>query len=181
MPSSTSIFKLARPDTPVPPATNTFISRDDLDKSITVGSDLYNVIGVLPSRSSYVAPGVNLWLPIEPMASLPFMRNRDVCFLTVVSRLGRGEKVSEALAELSSIQRRDQISYPGVDAGHGVHLQTLRDFVVGPRSHSLIIVGAATAAVGPPTLPYADEMLTMLPLPCRSIARISYVSQALSG
>jgi len=31
-----------------------------------------------------------------------------------------------------------------------------------------------TAAVGPPTLPYEDEMLTMLPLPCRSIARISY-------
>jgi hypothetical protein len=31
-----------------------------------------------------------------------------------------------------------------------------------------------TAAVGPPTLPYADQMLTMLPLPCRSIARISY-------
>src|SRR5712692_3561133 len=31
-----------------------------------------------------------------------------------------------------------------------------------------------TAAVVPPTLPYADEMLTMLPLPCESIARISY-------
>jgi putative ABC transport system permease protein len=77
------------------------------------------------------------------MASLPFMRNRDVCFLTVVSRLARGANVSEALAELSSIQKRDQLSFPGVDAGHGVHLKTLRDFIVGPRSHSLIILGAA--------------------------------------
>jgi len=31
-----------------------------------------------------------------------------------------------------------------------------------------------TAAVGPPTLPCADEMLTMLPLPCAGIAPISY-------
>src|SRR6266481_5498444 len=30
------------------------------------------------------------------------------------------------------------------------------------------------AAVGPPTLPYEDEMLTMLPLPFGSMARISY-------
>jgi hypothetical protein len=29
-------------------------------------------------------------------------------------------------------------------------------------------------APGPPTLPYADEILTMLPLPCASMARISY-------
>jgi putative ABC transport system permease protein len=116
---------------------------DVVGKTITVGSDVYTIIGVLPSRSSYVAPGVNLWLPIEPMASLPFMRNRDVCFLTVVSRLERGAKVSEALAELSSIQKRDQISFPGVDAGHGVHLQSLRDFIVGPRSRSLIVLGAA--------------------------------------
>jgi putative ABC transport system permease protein len=118
-------------------------NRDVLGKAITVGTDVYSVIGVLPSRSSYVAPGVNLWLPIEPMASLPFMRNRDVCFLTVVTRLRRGAKFSEALAELSSIQKRDQISFPGVDAGHGVHLQTLRDFIVGPRSRSLITLGAA--------------------------------------
>jgi putative ABC transport system permease protein len=118
-------------------------SRDIIGKTIAVGADVYGVIGVLPSRSSYVAPGVNLWLPIEPMARLPFMRNRDVCFLTVVSRLRRGAKVYEALAELSSIQKRDQISFPGVDAGHGVHLQTLRDFIVGPRGRSLIILGAA--------------------------------------
>src|SRR5215469_6242897 len=118
-------------------------SRGVLGKTITVGGEIYNVIGVLPSRSSYVAPGVNVWLPIGPMASLPFMRNRDVCFLTVISRLGQGAKVSEALAELSSIQKRDQISFPGVDAGHGARLQTLRDFIVGPRSRSLIILGAA--------------------------------------
>src|SRR5258707_7815705 len=32
------------------------------------------------------------------------------------------------------------------------------------------------AAVGPPTLPYEDEMLTMLPLPCRSIISPGFVS-----
>ena len=120
-----------------------YASRDVAGSTITVGTDVYTVIGVLPKRSSYVGPGVNLWLPIEPMASLPFMRNRDVCFLTVVSRLRRGATVSEAQAELGSIQKRDQISFPGVDAGHGVQLQTLRDFIVGPRSRSLLILGAA--------------------------------------
>ena len=116
---------------------------DVVGKAIAVGTDVYTVIGVLPSGSSYVAPGVNLWLPLEPMASLPFMRNRDVCFLTVVSRLRSGATISEALTELSGIQKRDQLSFPGVDAGHGVHMQTLRDFIVGSRSRSLIILGTA--------------------------------------
>ena len=118
-------------------------SRDVVGKAIAVGTDVYTVIGVVPSGSSYVAPGVTLWLPIEPMASLPFMRNRDVCFLTVVGRLRSAATISEALTELGGIQQRDQISFPGVDAGHGVNLQTLRDFIVGPRSRSLIILGAA--------------------------------------
>lgn len=118
-------------------------SRDVVGKAITVGTDAYTVIGVLPSGSSYVASGVNLWLPLEPMASLPFMRNRDVCFLTVVSRLRSGATISEALTELSGIQKRDQLLFPGVDAGHGVHMQTLRDFIVGSRSRSLIILGTA--------------------------------------
>lgn len=118
-------------------------SRDVVGKAIAVGTDVYTVIGVLPSGSSYVAPGVNLWLPIEPMASLPFMRNRDVCFLTVLSRLRSGATISEALTELSGIQKRDQLSFPGVDAGHGVHLHSLRNFTVGSRSRSLILLGAA--------------------------------------
>ena len=118
-------------------------SRDVVGRAITVGTDVYTIVGVLPSGSSYVAPGVNLWLPIEPMASLPFMRNPDVCFLTVVSRLKSGATISEALTELSGIQERNQLSFPGIDAGHGVHLQSLRDFIVGSRRRSLIILGAA--------------------------------------
>jgi hypothetical protein len=43
------------------------------------------------------------------------------------------------------------------------------DFVM-PSTACLLPTKAA--ALGTPTLPYEDEMLTMLPLPCRGIARI---------
>jgi len=111
-----------------------------LGKPLTIGSDVYTIIGVLPS---YVSPRISIWLPLESLANLPFMQNRDVRFLTVIGRLRSGVAVSKALSQLSTIQKRAQESFPGIDAGNGVYVQPLRDFIVGARGRSLVLLGAA--------------------------------------
>ena len=102
-----------------------FGGRDDaLGQPIAVDGQPAIVVGVMPPRfrGAMLAERADVWLPlvgfwrvVDPVAMKRFMTDRSADPVDMIGRLAPGERVAAAQSDLSTIQRRLQLAYPGAD------------------------------------------------------------------
>ncbi|MBV8856416.1 MAG: ABC transporter permease [Acidobacteria bacterium] len=114
-------------------------------QSVTLNQTAFNVIGVLPPAFNFPA-GVDLWIPLLPVANPRGLENRGVVYLQTVGRLKDGVTQAQAAAELDTIIARLAAQYPETQAaGQRVVLTPLADYLFGDAKPALWALFAATA------------------------------------
>ena len=116
-----------------------------LGRTLTINGNPAEVVGILPASFEYPVHDVELFVPL-------LWRTRDKLDrasheLTVAGRLKPGVSIRAAQAEMDAIAARLEQQYPAVNKGHGVHLVSMRDVLLGPVEIPLMALQAAVAFV----------------------------------
>ena len=114
-----------------------------VNSKVMIGGQSTTIVGIMPAGFTY--PGdTEVWtpFPLDP-ASEP----RDNRYVSVVSRLKSGVSLSQAQAELDTINQRLSHNYVETNSGWGVRLTELRERLVGNLRASLLILLGAVAFV----------------------------------
>ena len=112
--------------------------RQVIGRSIQLNHQLYTVAGVMPPEFAHPSSRTVLWTPL----ALPpdFFSDRKDHALRVFGRLKAGISFRRAEAEMDAIAKQLAREYPDNDAGMGVELWPIRDFYVGDRKTSLVLL-----------------------------------------
>lgn len=114
-------------------------------QSIRLNAETFTVIGIAPSTFRLPDPATQVWVPF---VSTPQEReNRGSHFLRVVGRLKDGVTVSQATAQMSSIERHLGELYPRDAADRDISIKPLKQFMVEDIRASLLILFAAAVLV----------------------------------
>lgn len=114
-----------------------------VNREIRVQGATRTVIGVMPADFRYQEPGIDYWLPLyvgpqpDPGARL----------FSVRARLKPGVTLGQAQAELDAIAAALAVEAPGQNAGWGVRVRPLNDFLFGWIREPLLTLEAAVAFV----------------------------------
>jgi predicted permease len=110
-----------------------------IGRSITLNSQSFTVIGVLPPTFQW---GTNNDL-LSPLAPDP-ARNRADHRLSVIGRLADGHSIEQATTELETIASRLGQQYPESNKGWGVRVRSFYDWLIPDttRQSLLILLGA---------------------------------------
>jgi putative ABC transport system permease protein len=121
-------------------------SRDILGKSITLDSQPYTVIGVLPSGFELLQPA-DVFLPFTPWAkTLPDDRNWHPGIF-VIGRLKEGISREQARTEMVGITKRLEEQYPIYNTGISADVVGLQEQLVKNVRPALLLLLGAVAAV----------------------------------
>src|SRR2546425_360197 len=107
-------------------------------------NQLTTVVGIMPPEFEY-PPGRELWGPRPRRENDP--QNRGRTFIWVVGRLKPGRTVAQAQQEMSAIGARLAEQYPQTNAGVGVTLVPLRQFLFGEVRPALLVLFGAVGLV----------------------------------
>jgi putative ABC transport system permease protein len=102
-----------------------------IGRSITLGSDSFEVIGVMPREGSY-PEWASVWLPLSQIAT-PYKEKAARIFhpLQVVGRLKAGVSMEAAQSDLQTIASRLQTVYPATNKTISLQAVTLENELVG--------------------------------------------------
>src|SRR6266849_4154029 len=106
-----------------------------LGKKLRINGFSFSIIGVMPASFHFPDREVDLWTPIP--ADAPYATSRRFTWYTVIGRLKPGVTLTEAQANLATIQAQLGRAYPETDAELGVAMQTLKEATVGGARGSL--------------------------------------------
>jgi predicted permease len=121
-------------------------SRSVIDSTITLGSEPYQVIGVMPPGFSFPDPRAEAWVPYSSIPDVSIPRLRQVATMVVVGRLKPGLSAAQGLADLNVITARLAQQYPQSNASWGGGaLVPLQESITGTVSGSLYVLLAAVA------------------------------------
>ena len=110
---------------------------------VTLGGKSATVVGVMPVSFDY--PGQSeLWVPFPIDALAERRDNRNI---NVIARLKPGVTLSQAQAEIDTINQRLAQSYGETNSGWSARLTNLRESLVGATRASLLILLGAVAFV----------------------------------
>ncbi len=99
-----------------------------LGKTLTVDGASYAIVGVMGKDFEFPATA-QLWLPLALQEKERTLRTSH--YVTPVARLKPGVSVSEAQAEMRTIQGRIQAAYPQTEKGWTVRVYPMRYFATG--------------------------------------------------
>jgi putative ABC transport system permease protein len=115
--------------------------RSLVGRTLTLNSEPYTVIGVMPEGSKFDRTSALFW---RPLAFSDAERTRHVRWFSVVGRLKPDVTLQRARAEMDTIGVRIGRDYPESNKGWGVSLERLADVIVGPQlQRSLYVLLAA--------------------------------------
>lgn len=119
-------------------------------RRITLDSESWEVIGVMPPDFALPDPQVDLWIPWDFLKSYPASRfpagpPRDYRFLRVLGRLREGVSIEQAESDLAAIASDLGERYPEVNGGWTVRLSPLSVEMVRDARPALL---ALLSAVG---------------------------------
>lgn len=121
---------------------------DIAGKSLTLGGESYEILGVMPSSFRYPAEDVEIYVPLSTVPDHAIPRIRPVRLLEVVARARDGVTQEQIHAELTTIASRLATQYPGDDgAWTGVAVKPLRDAITGNVRVGLLVLLAAVGFV----------------------------------
>jgi predicted permease len=106
-----------------------------LGKKLHIGGFSFSIVGVMPASFQFPDRDVDIWTPIP--ADAPYATSRRFTWYTVIGRLKPGVTLTEAQANLASVQAQLGLAYPETDAELGVAIQTLKETTVGGVRGSL--------------------------------------------
>jgi putative ABC transport system permease protein len=113
--------------------------------TITLNGRPFEVIGVLPASFRFPDEAIDLWLPLDFTAEP--MRARFNHFLKVFARLSPGVTIQRAQEDMDRISAQLHREVELQNQGHGAHVISLKDDLVGDVRVSLLILLAAVAFV----------------------------------
>jgi predicted permease len=119
-----------------------------IDSSITLGTERFRVLGVMPPTFAFPNPTIEIWYPysITPERSIPWTRSIRV--LSVVGRLKPGVTVEAASADMNQVARGIAERFPNENRDHAAAtVRPLHDVVTGPVRGSLLVLLGAVAFV----------------------------------
>jgi len=120
--------------------------RDILGHTINFRGATYSIIGVLPPWFEF-APAGSAEIFVLPPQSGPMITRRNLHWFQVIARLEKGVTHEQAFMEMTTISNRLAQLYPQSNAGTGVHIVPLREFIVGNIQPILLLLLAAAAGV----------------------------------
>ena len=122
-------------------------ARDILGRSITLDSQPYTVVGVLPSGFEFLQPA-DIFLPFTPWAkTLPDDRNWHPGIFPI-ARLKEGISREQARTEMVGITKRLEEQYPIYNTGTSADVVDLQEQLVkGVRPALLLLLGAVAAVL----------------------------------
>ena len=116
-----------------------------LGRSVTLNTDHFTVVGVMPASFRFPHPAVAAWAPWGPIAD--WMRNRSVHLMQVVARLAPGTDLPAASAEAATIMSRVQNQHPGEDPEHTLVVRGLQASLTGGVRTTLFLLLGSVGAV----------------------------------
>ncbi len=120
-----------------------FGGTDVLNTKVTLGGKPTTIVGIMPAGFTY--PGDSeLW---TPFLMDPATEPRDNRYVSVVTRLKPGVSLSQAQAEMETINSRLSQNYVDTNSGWSVRLTELRERLVRNLKPSLLILLGAVAFV----------------------------------
>jgi putative ABC transport system permease protein len=131
-------------------------------KTIEVDQKSCTVIGVMPRDFDFPVTA-ELWRPLAMDAKESALRDRH--YLEVVGRLKPGVTLAQARAEIQTISRRLESSYPDTNKGWGVRVMPIREFVLSnlTRQYTLMLMAA---------------VMFVLLIACANVANLQYARSA---
>lgn len=119
-------------------------SRDVINKSVTLDSVPYTVVGVMPAGFRLLQPA-DVFLPFVPWAhTLPQDRNWHPGIIAV-ARLKPGVTRQQATAEMVGITKRLEEQYPEYNTGTSADVEDLQSrLVLGVRPALLMLLGTVS-------------------------------------
>jgi putative ABC transport system permease protein len=115
-----------------------------LGRTLTLNSQPYSVIGVLPERFNWGGTTIELLVPLAPDPA----RNRADHRLSVIGRLRDGTTLQQATGDLTDVARRLEKQYPESNEGWTVRTLSFYEWIVPETTRrSLTIFGVAVIAV----------------------------------
>src|SRR5467141_2916168 len=106
-----------------------------LGKKLHISGFSFSIVGVMPASFLFPDREVDMWTPIP--ADAPYATSRRFTWYTVIGRLKPGVTLTQAQANLASVQAQLGQAYPETDAELGVAIQTLKETTVGGVRGSL--------------------------------------------
>jgi putative ABC transport system permease protein len=118
---------------------------------LTMNGQPYTIVGVLPRGFHFPTPDIDLWTTMYSIVSAPsaagdnpWLTSRSLHGYHVVARLAPGTTLAGAEREMNDIERQLGQTYPDIDRGVTLHLQSVRDDAVRDVQRGLwTVFGAA--------------------------------------
>lgn len=113
-------------------------------KTLTLGGEPYEVLGVMPRGFLYPAEDVEVWVPYSTIPDSAIPRQRWMRLLNVVARARDGATQAQLQAELQTVVSRLVQAHPETNTNWtGVTMQPLREAITGNvRLGLLVLLGA---------------------------------------
>lgn len=120
-----------------------------IGQAVTIGGEPFTVIGIMPrSFRDPINKRAELWTALWVNPSFESTRdNRGVHWLLVIGRLKAGISLEHARAAMDTVARHLREEYPQTDAGLGVMIASLNEWIVGAVRPALLILLAAVGLV----------------------------------
>ena len=118
-----------------------------IGRRVTLGSDSYQVVGVMPQSFAFPTSRVEMYIPYSTIPDNAIPRARPVRILDVVGRMAPDVTVAQASAEMNALARRLSEQYPEIKTLNGAQVIPLRDAMVGKVRATLLILLAAVGFV----------------------------------
>lgn len=125
---------------------------DALGKSITLGQEPTNIVGIVPPDFPFPYPDIDVWITGLPRFTglTPEQIRNGGGFLTVVGRLNAGATLEQANAEIAAIREQYIKEHPGspdADPRVRVRLVPLKDQLVSDIRPALLLLSGAAGLV----------------------------------
>jgi putative ABC transport system permease protein len=100
------------------------------------------IVGIAPQHVGFTS-ATDLWMPLAPNPAEEIRGDHQI---TVIGRLRPGVSIAEADAELNAVAKRLEQEFPETNAGWGVRLVPVRDWIIDSNTRvSLYVLMAAVA------------------------------------
>lgn len=109
-----------------------------LERTVRIGDQAYSVVGVAPASFHFPERDVDLWFPVR--IDGPHAQSRKARWYVGIGRVKPGVTLEQARADLSLVQTQLGEQYPDPDRDIGVHVEPLKETVVGGVRGSLWLV-----------------------------------------
>lgn len=118
-----------------------------LDRMVRFDDRSYPIVGVMPASFLFPEREVDLWFPVSGQFAQNTAQNRELRWYTGVGRVKSGVTPAQAREDLAVVQMQLGEQYPDPDREIGVHVEPLKETVVGGIRGSLWLLFGAVSVL----------------------------------